>query len=45
MYEAERVFEQMTIQPDLITYSTLIKGHCRCKKIEKALVLHEKMLE
>ena len=45
MDEAERIFKQMSIQPDLITYSTLIKGHCRNKKIEKALILHEKMLQ
>ena len=33
-----------SVQPDLITYSTLIKGHCRSKNIEKALILHETML-
>jgi pentatricopeptide repeat protein len=29
----------------LITFSTLIKGHCRSKNIERALILHEDMLE
>ena len=33
------------IKPDLITFSTLIKGHCRCKNIEQALILHEQMLQ
>ena len=32
------------VLPDLITYSTLIKGHCRTKNIERALILHEQML-
>ena len=29
------------VSPDLITFSTLIKGHCRVKNIEHALILHE----
>ena len=32
------------IKPDLITFSTLIKGHCRVKNIQAALTLHETML-
>jgi len=31
--------------PDLITYSTLIKGHCKARNIEQALILHEQMLQ
>lgn len=34
-----------SVQPDLITYSTLIKGHCRTQNIEQALILHETMLK
>ena len=44
MDEAEQIFCQMQerfaatlnaeIKPDLITFSTLIKGHCRSKNIE-----------
>ena len=37
--------KEMGTAPDLIAFSTLIKGHCRCKDIEQALVLHEQMLE
>lgn len=33
------------VRPDLITFSTLIKGHCRVKNIEQALILHEQMLQ
>jgi pentatricopeptide repeat protein len=33
------------VMPDLITFSTLIKGHCRVKNIEQALILHEQMLQ
>lgn len=40
----KRVAQDET-RPDLITYSTLIKGHCREKQIEKALILHEEMLQ
>ena len=29
--------------PDLITYSTMIKGFCRSKNIERALILLEEM--
>lgn len=48
MLKATELFDQMAqgdVSPDLITYSTLIKGHCQTKNIEKALILHEKMLE
>ena len=34
-----------SVLPDLITFSTLIKGYCRVKDIEKALELHNQMLE
>jgi pentatricopeptide repeat protein len=33
------------VKPDLITFSTLIKGHCKFKNIEQALILHEQMLK
>lgn len=45
MEQAKQIFQLMTersrIQPDLITFSTLIKGYCRIKNIEMALVLHQ----
>jgi len=44
MEKAQEIFEFMKnnsdVAPDLITFSTLIKGHCRAKNIEAALVLH-----
>lgn len=30
-------------QPDLITYSTLIKGYCKEKNIERALIMLDEM--
>lgn len=44
MKEAWSIFQQMShneIEPDLITFSTLIKGYCRVKNIEMALILHQ----
>lgn len=31
------------VRPDLITYSTMIKGYCKDKNIEAALVLLDTM--
>ena len=31
------------VRPDLITYSTMIKGYCKDKNIEQALVMLETM--
>lgn len=55
MLKATEIFDHMSqhsldsddskgVNPDLITFSTLIKGHCQAKNIEHALILHEKML-
>lgn len=40
--KAMEIFEEMKLsptRPDLITYSTMIKGFCREKNIEKALII------
>lgn len=42
MITASRVFDEMTMsttKPDLITYSTMIKGYCKERNIERALEL------
>ena len=45
--KAEEIFEEMKLQthlqPDLISYSTMIKGFCKAGNIERALVLLEHM--
>jgi len=35
--------EEEAVAPDLITYSTLIKGMCKAKRIKKAIELYEEM--
>ena len=43
---AVEIFDEIklsTTKPDLITYSTMIKGFCREKNIEKALMLLNEM--
>ena len=49
MAKALEVFQEMkanaSCQPDLITYSTLIKGFCRDRRIEEALKLFKEMEE
>ena len=43
---AWEIFEEMkssATKPDLITYSTMIKGFCKDKNIEKALIMLDQM--
>ena len=44
--EAAKIFNEMKAsnsKPDLITYSTLIKGYCKEKNIERALMMLDEM--
>merc|ERR1740138_38375 len=46
MSRAEQILEAMratSVQPDIITYSTIVKGHCLDGDIDKALVVLKKM--
>merc|ERR1719461_2211549 len=46
MTRANELFRDMTLKavmPDLITYSTLIKGHCSCGDLEQGLQLLDLM--
>lgn len=44
---AQKIFEEMKVDgsphPDLITYSTMIKGYCKSKDIERALMILDEM--
>jgi pentatricopeptide repeat domain-containing protein 1 len=41
--QKELVLDENDIEPDLITYSTLIKGMCKSGAIHKAIMLYEEM--
>ena len=46
MSEASKIFSEMNsfgVRPDLISYSTMIKGFCREKNIEQAFIIHKDM--
>lgn len=48
MPQAYQIFQDMfsghaVVRPDLITYSTMIKGYCKDKNIESALVMLDTM--
>lgn len=44
---AQKIFDEMKSgdcpKPDLITYSTMIKGYCHQKNIERALMILDEM--
>ena len=44
MENAQMIFEEMLapeseVKPDLITYSTMVKGYCKIRNIEQAFVI------
>eukprot|EP00351_Strombidinopsis_sp_SopsisLIS2011_P004017 CAMPEP_0116888508 /NCGR_PEP_ID=MMETSP0463-20121206/23557_1 /TAXON_ID=181622 /ORGANISM="Strombidinopsis sp, Strain SopsisLIS2011" /LENGTH=44 /DNA_ID= /DNA_START= /DNA_END= /DNA_ORIENTATION= len=44
MEKAQTIFDEMLapesdVRPDLITYSTMVKGYCKVRNIEQAFVI------